>query len=140
MRMHYAVKRDVNTTLPAFDHPTRFVRALVTINTGGDAQEDKKDEGTGQDQRGKWPRQSGARAIFGRGRLRAERRPFLLDARPPMFRHFSSRFYGERSRFRKRRVGGVRWIRDAARRRGGPLPRVVDSCFSVLFMTLDRAV
>lgn len=45
MRIHYAVKRNVNTNQPGFDHLTRFVRALVTINIDSDEQDDKKDEG-----------------------------------------------------------------------------------------------
>ena len=113
MRIHYAVKRNVNTNQPGFDHLTRFVRALVTINIG--------QRRTGR-QKGRRDTQrigledslvkAGTRAIFGRGRPFVARHPFLLShtcstARAPMFRRFSCCIYGERSYFRKYSEGSV---------------------------------
>ena len=101
-RMHYAVKRNVNTTLPSsFDHPTRFVRALVTINIyryGERARRTTKRTHEGYDAEDpRWKVdlvKAGTRAIFGRGRLLrfSSAVPCSVPAarsEPLMFRHFS---------------------------------------------------
>lgn len=88
MRIHYAVKRNVNTNQPGFDHLTRFVRALVTINIDSDEQDDKKDEGIRKGSAWKVARQSWhARHIWSRTSLRCAPSvssiPYLLHRTSP---------------------------------------------------------
>ena len=83
IRMHYAVEQGRKYNPLRFDHPTRFVRALVTKNIDGRTTAKRRILGRS----GNWPRQS-QRGL--------ERRPYLAADEPPvssillcLFRHFS---------------------------------------------------
>lgn len=56
IRMHYAVEQGRKYNPLRFDHPTRFVRALVTINIDGRTTAKRRILGRS----GNWPRQSEA--------------------------------------------------------------------------------